>query len=112
MFFEDKKAAGETAKAHKADYTFSHVAIKPYAGKTFEAVSKAYVDRRSRNKKAAASRAPCPFCKNTHEEEFSFCRHPALFGKHYWAAICSCGAQGPFASTKEEALEKWNRSKL
>ena len=45
----------------------------------------------------------CPFCGNT--EDFDVVD---LSVGDQWTVVCVCGANGPTASTKEEAAKLWN----
>jgi len=54
---------------------------------------------------------PCPFCGNSDPEEIAMI-HDTV--QHVWGpqekhnVTCSCGATGPDANTKEEAIQKWD----
>jgi len=53
----------------------------------------------------------CPFCGNEQEDEFAFgSEHKYGTIRECWHFVmCSCGAQGPFAETTVEAIQRWNR---
>lgn len=48
---------------------------------------------------------PCPWCNNAIE------LHVGGFenSKWFWVMCDGCGCSGPEASTKEEAINKWNK---
>jgi Lar family restriction alleviation protein len=57
---------------------------------------------------------PCPFCGNTHEEEFTLHKEDRIIGAVMWTVYnvsCSCGARGPDSHSREEAVERWNRGR-
>ena len=58
----------------------------------------------------STDKEPCPFCGNVYEEEFAigFRDDPA----DLFYVTCSCGAQGPFSTTKAGAVILWNRRKI
>jgi Lar family restriction alleviation protein len=53
----------------------------------------------------------CPFCGNTNKDEFAI--YSQLRNPHsdlvVYNACCSCGATGPDADTRKEAVEEWNK---
>jgi Lar family restriction alleviation protein len=53
----------------------------------------------------------CPFCGNTNKDEFAIYSNIRNLYRDLviYNACCSCGAMGPDADTKEEAVGKWNK---
>jgi Lar family restriction alleviation protein len=55
----------------------------------------------------------CPFCGNTDQDEFAIHKEwrqlPTIPAFWNYNVICSCGAMGPDADTKEEAEVLWNK---
>ena len=51
----------------------------------------------------------CPWCKIVDENEQAIARE-VLTTCNPRHVICSCGAAGPHADTRKEAIEKWNRA--
>lgn len=56
---------------------------------------------------------PCPFCNfQVEEDDGDFC-YPISRDLDVWNANCyqsggGCGAQGPYAPTREQAIAAWN----
>ncbi len=56
---------------------------------------------------------PCPFCRNTSDEEFEIAHvERDVAGKKvpFYNVACAFGARGPDALSEEEAVWRWNRS--
>jgi hypothetical protein len=57
----------------------------------------------------------CPWCGNTHPDEFAIHKEERMRGLpgQYtnYRMTCSCGASGPDADSGEEAIEKYRRLK-
>ncbi len=61
----------------------------------------------------------CPFCGNMLPEEFAIRTDPKEISRGskkpmivlFYSFNCSCGASGPDAYTRQEAIDKWNRRK-
>jgi hypothetical protein len=55
----------------------------------------------------------CPFCKNANQDEFAIHQEVRSIGLDPFHIVynvaCTCGARGPDADTREEAVEKWNK---
>jgi hypothetical protein len=57
---------------------------------------------------------PCLFCGNTEAQEMAFMKQEFPHDINNWTmstlfrVSCSCGAEGPNGTTKEEAVDKWN----
>jgi hypothetical protein len=55
----------------------------------------------------------CPWCDNTHPDEFAIHkeeRMQGISGRHTnYRMTCSCGASGPDADSEEVAIEKYRR---
>lgn len=47
----------------------------------------------------------CPFCKKF----LTMTWHIGHFSKPWVVECYACGAQGPYASTEDEAIELWNK---
>jgi hypothetical protein len=54
---------------------------------------------------------PCPFCRCTNERsELPVVSYPRMHGFYNWYVRClNCGAAGPDAPSRDEAVEKWNK---
>ena len=50
----------------------------------------------------------CPFC-NAHGDDVSLDEFWERYEEPYFVICNKCGACGPYADTKEKAIENWNR---
>lgn len=53
---------------------------------------------------------PCPWCKIADANEQVVTREKLLYKCEPFQVYCSCGARGPHADTREEAVAKWNKA--
>lgn len=51
---------------------------------------------------------PCPFCK-AHGSDVYVDEFWERYDEPYFVTCHGCGACGPYADTKEKAIENWNR---
>lgn len=50
----------------------------------------------------------CPFC-NAHDNDVYVDEFWERYNNPYFVSCDKCGACGPYADTKEKAIENWNR---
>jgi len=58
-------------------------------------------------KPATSEIKPCPYC-GAHEDSWTDVGQSSYTDK--WQTVClRCGARGPWADSRDEAIELWNR---
>lgn len=51
---------------------------------------------------------PCPFCEGKTVSIYDYQNYYTL--PYHWRVKCDkCGAEGPIADSKEEAIDAWNK---
>lgn len=50
----------------------------------------------------------CPFCGKLRSDMLETLASAKTKDLKHWVFCCECGASGPLADTKYEAVEKWN----